>query len=849
MNLHHLKINNRSLLIAIIIFCLIIGFSSIPVSINRNFEHAFTDLKFTLRGKRPFPDYFMFIHINAEDIQAIGSWPLTRDYYGYVIHILHTLGAKVIGFDLLFDTADLRYPENDESFGSFMETSKKVCLPMVFSKIEFDSFHVSIPKGVNTVYPIHPFKKHAAAIGFSNLGYETIIRNVPIAAFSEGRRIMSFGYELARLFVDGVDTTLRMTSRGFEFLDTNGHHYCLPVDREGRLRLNHFGDISQVQSMGFLDLLQTYQTNPDSINLKGKLVLIAVTSPGLAPITRTPMSAALPASLIHATVAENLIQQNSIRILPFTIQCVVIAMIFLSILLIDRLQRERFVLGFILVLVFYWIASLTVFVFGHVILPLFYPSLSGLLLGLSIHWVHQKRAIKEIHLQSELLRSEIEVKQSQLEEREMELSLLIQKHDLERIQAEKSKIRELEKQIRDLQTSLKTDKIPKHHLFPEVICSKKSKMNHVLDLIAKIQSDDISVLISGETGTGKELIARAIHQSGHRAHAPFIAVNCGALPETLLESELFGHEKGSFSGALAQRRGRFELANGGTLFLDEITETTLHFQSKLLRVLQEGTYERVGGEKTLHADVRIIAATGKNIEDRIQKGLFREDLFYRLNGFPVKLPSLRDRIEDIPLLVNHFLKKYGYQTNLSFSDRVLDLLKRYLWPGNVRELENVIRRAAILARSESRDLIQMKDIPLELTEFDSEKEGMLRYQGLDEQILEMLRALQFSHSAIGQTAKGLGNRDRGTVTEYFRGLCFQYLTQNGYDLNETAKAIAGTQDNAIVERIKRKIEGYLGNLKDIKSSSKGLPQKYHEYLEQIFQYGVLKIINLNLGRK
>ena len=231
------------------------------------------------------------------------------------------------------------------------------------------------------------------------------------------------------------------------------------------------------------------------------------------------------------------------------------------------------------------------------------------------------------------------------------------------------------------------------------IISKSKPMQEVFALIQKVARTKATVLITGESGTGKELVAKAIHYNSPRRHKPFISVNCAALTETLLESELFGHEKGSFTGAIAMRKGRFELAHGGTLFLDEVSEMSPALQVKLLRVLQEREFERVGGTKTIKVDVRIIAASNRDLKEEVEAGHFREDLFYRLNVVHIHLPPLRERTDDIPLLVAHFLKKYAQEMGkerLTISPEALNLIYTYTWPGNVRELENAIERAVIL---------------------------------------------------------------------------------------------------------------------------------------------------------
>ena len=242
------------------------------------------------------------------------------------------------------------------------------------------------------------------------------------------------------------------------------------------------------------------------------------------------------------------------------------------------------------------------------------------------------------------------------------------------------------------------------------IVGKNSRMQEIYQLIEKVAPTTASVLVTGESGTGKELVARAIHSNSPRENAPFISVNCAALPETLLESELFGHERGAFTGATSLRKGRFELADNGTLFLDEIGDIPLSLQAKLLRVLQERNFERVGGVKPIKVDVRIITATNRDLKDEVDNAHFREDLYYRLNVLHIHLPSLRERADDIPMLTDYFINKFAKllnKPNLKISGDALRYLTGLSWEGNVRELENTIERAAILCND---DVIQSGDV-------------------------------------------------------------------------------------------------------------------------------------------
>ena len=270
---------------------------------------------------------------------------------------------------------------------------------------------------------------------------------------------------------------------------------------------------------------------------------------------------------------------------------------------------------------------------------------------------------------------------------------------------------------------------------PHNLVGNSKEMRAVYDQVAQVADSAATVLIRGETGTGKELVARAIHFGSSRRGSPFVSVNCAALPENLIESELFGHEKGSFTGASQQRKGRFELANGGTLFLDEIGDITPAVQVRLLRVLQERSFERVGGDRPVVVNVRVIAATSRNLEEAIRANRFREDLYYRLNVFPIHMPPLRERRADILLLADHFLNKYNesYSKNIKrISTQAINMMMAYHWPGNVRELENCVERAVLTASDE---VIHGYTLPPSLQTSDATNTPLLPESGASLQTL------------------------------------------------------------------------------------------------------------------
>ena len=313
-------------------------------------------------------------------------------------------------------------------------------------------------------------------------------------------------------------------------------------------------------------------------------------------------------------------------------------------------------------------------------------------------------------------------------------------------------------------------------IFKDII-GHGTAMRKIFKIVEKVASSDTTIMLNGETGTGKGLIARAIHKASARREQPFIQINCGATPEGLLESEFFGYRRGAFTGATADKAGKFEIAHGGTIFLDEIGDMSADLQVKVLRVLEEGDFERVGGNETIKTDARIIAATHRDLEEEVQKGNFREDLFYRLYVIPIMLPTLKERKADIPYLVSHFIEQFADKKNVSrtkFSDDAMAILANYPWPGNVRELKNLIERLVVLHESD---------------------------EILPEELPEKIRAAS-SRAAQRKDVSGDGISFNTAVSEFEKALIISALDRTDWVKNRAAQLLKSKR-TTLVEKIKR----------------------------------------------
>ncbi|MDZ7260567.1 MAG: sigma 54-interacting transcriptional regulator, partial [candidate division KSB1 bacterium] len=432
------------------------------------------------------------------------------------------------------------------------------------------------------------------------------------------------------------------------------------------------------------------------------IVLITILSESHGSYKAVPISASYPMAGIHAQIIDNILNNNFLNSCPRWAEFLMLIPLLLVFSQIARFRVPYGLLAMLILGLIYTIGYIISFN-QNIILPItaiyLYLSLMAAMSLVSHYRVQSKQLALET-AQRSAMEKELQEKISQLTELEIQLRQ-VQESELpawqEKITALRAEIRRLRQYIKDTTVAepKKAEVSQLHRIFPEIIFSDSSPLVRILLNVKKVAVSDSTVLLTGESGTGKELIARAIHRLSPRRNAPFVAINCAALTETLIESELFGHEKGAFTGAVQTRKGMFETADGGTIFLDEITETSLSFQVKLLRVVQEKEFYRLGSEKPFRTDVRIITATNRDIRAAVARREFREDLFYRLSVINIEIPPLRERKTDIPLLIQHFLKGQPKQ----FSQAALQILQQHRWPGNVRELQNLVQRCLILCET------------------------------------------------------------------------------------------------------------------------------------------------------
>ena len=796
-----------------LILTVLVLFTSVDFnnSINDGIEKIFS----TIKGSVKPDSNIVLITIDGNDIDRIGPWPIKRSYYALLIKTLTELNVKKIGLEVFLSTKFSSQAVYDNLLTREIDKSGRVVLGSVAGQIKLKSGrYITDSLSLPTPELIDEKIKTGHLNYIENNG---IYIPLEIRGFDKTER--AFAFQLS----------------GFSDLNKQ----IIKINF-----ISSWKDFTSYSMSDFFNLLN--KKSPELNNLKNKIVIIGITDPQIASVLTTNFDDDLPGLGLHAFALDNIINKRSLNFSLIDVSKYFFIGILILFLFFVKTETNKKIIGiYSAFFVSFLFISFISFSFFYTQLSysfLIIPAVILFITEITFSIIESEKRLQGIISEKELLNKLLSKKENELLHLQRELNVGEKSGSeslLEKIRTIKSDIGRLKEKEEDEKAAIIYDKSEINNFFGMIY--RSNVMANIVNLINRTAPEEAGILILGESGTGKELAAKAIHQLSKRKNENFVAVNCGALSETLLESELFGHVKGAFTGAVSDKIGRFEAANKGTIFLDEIAETSENFQVKLLRVLQTGDFEKVGSSKTFHTDVRIIAATNKNIETAVKEKKFREDLYYRLNVIKIELPPLRERKEDIEIIAQHFL--LNENSKLQFSKAVIDALNNYQWNGNIRELEGVVKRAAIFAKSSGRSLIQITDLPEEIV-----KNIKFNFEDL---VLESLRNKEFSHSSVNDTAKELGNVNRNLISENFRGISFKIYVENNFDFDKAVKIIANSENDDVILKAGNKLKTFLNNVEkdtinlrgnsfeEIKikfnSKFKNLPQKFHFYLEEIIK--------------
>lgn len=826
--------------------------------------------KYNLRGESRMDTSITLLYLDNNDITALGGWPLRRNYYALLVNVLSELNTKAIGLDIGLPEPNNDRPEHDDVLANVIKNSGNVVLVGNFKYVREGEPNLTSRPPERTGYKLTdkvnflsgedlstPFPKlldAATGVGHENLTNES---RVPLFIRSGNEVFPAFSLELLRVYLGVNRSYVHITSNSV-ILESEKKVWKLPFEDDGTVNINFSGGINTLNAIPAVEFLQAYNlykrggiSDIDVTKVQNKIVIIGLIAEGKSVFLKTPFSNQFPSIGIHAAIINNTLRNNFLSLLPTLVEYLITVLFCVPFIFLIIRRNELQSLGIIggIILFFILLCSIIFIAFNFEISitrQLFV--FIFLSVGLTIY---KHRFVRRIMYDLERERDQVTYRLREREKKLLKLEEELRDAELrhasdrttvlmKEIQKYKDELRVLSAEASDLDT-FKTDEKKKSESlnFEGIVYSSSSPMSEMIEFVKKIADNDSAVLILGESGTGKELIAKSIHNLSKRKNHPFIAVNCGALSETLLESELFGHEKGAFTGAVKEKPGRFELADNGTIFLDEIAETSESFQVKLLRVLQEGEFERVGGTRTIKVNVRVVAATNKELLLASNDKKFRQDLYYRLSVFVINLPPLRERKSDIPILAEYYTNLE--HPGMNISTNVMDVFEKYAWHGNVREISSVIKRAVILAKSDGREILRTKDLPEEMRTLIEENIDIA------DRIIDSLRIKKFSRSSISETAEELGGFNRGTISEYFRGICFKTLVEQDMNIESAIMLISNSTDNEVINSAKKKLLEFLKNAVELvdkqlplednliksKPKFKNLPQKYHVYLDTV----------------
>jgi DNA-binding NtrC family response regulator/CHASE2 domain-containing sensor protein len=796
----------------ILVTIILLSFKGFTESTDKYFEDFYS----VFAGERSPDSNIVIIHISKSDLDRIGPWPIKRSYYALLIKNLTKQNVSKIGLEVFLSSRLITQTIYDKLLKNEIEKSGRVILSSLAGSV-IKSNGIFYTDSLS--YPSPKLLNQSFLTGHLNYLRENGIL-IPLVIDNRGDFEKAFSYQLLGKESEEKSALLNFTSSWKIF-----SNYTL------------------------LEYFELVQNNSKELkNLKDKIVIIGISDPQIASTLKTVYDEQLPGVALHAFALDNLMNLRWLRTDIYFISALLFLATLIGLIFIQpKLKAKRvysylflfgifFIISFILFIVFNYRTGLSFFIF---------PFLFVLLTEAVFFILEKKNLLRGALDESEVLKHLLDTKQTELSRLQNELNIVEESGStgiIEKIKTLKSDIEKLRESEEDnTQAEIPSESEVKNF---QGIVYRSNAIDKVVEIIKRAAPENATVLITGESGTGKELVARAIHSLSNRRDNNFVAVNCTAITESLLESELFGHVKGSFTGAANDKKGRFEAADKGTIFLDEIGETSENFQVKLLRVLQSGEIEKVGSAEKFYVDVRVVAATNKDLEYEIREKNFREDLYYRLNVIQIKLPPLRERKEDIEIIAAHFLSEEAAE--MSFSKAVTKALMDYEWKGNIRELQSVVKSGAIFAKSEGRKMLQFSDLPKEIV-----KDSKFDFEDL---VLESLRSKKFSHSSISETAKELGNVNRTMIAENFRGIVFRTLCENNFDVELSVEVITGIDDNGAREKVNGKIYTFINNIEndiaktgsgdfeevksEFSSKYKNLPVKFHLYLDEIIKWKI-----------
>jgi transcriptional regulator with PAS, ATPase and Fis domain/CHASE2 domain-containing sensor protein len=858
------------------------------------------DTRLHIRGSVPTHPDIIMVDADTSSEKILGPWKWDRSVHAKMINFLMEKGARKVVYDILFDRP--QSPASDQQLIHATKTTNSVLFPIEVRlqdseniipseqshEVDGNTFYkenihsksfLSVGNSENDInFPFQELIKAANGLGHvaANRDQDGIIRRAPLLVRYQGKLIPSLAFEATIKFLEPSQVLIQenqIVLSGIRFQkESFPKDIYIPIDSRGQMLINYAGKWGTFPHYSFASLITEEPTKIAKINLQGKLILITGVLDG-RDIKSIPLENIYPGGGILTNIANTILTRNFIQkpgqtfeLLLILLLCLITTWIFIS-------RKYSWHMVGVGILICSFLAVNMALFFNGLVLEIFAPIFSIFLTALitaTFKANKEKTKVGKLSADRENLKNQILKIERLLEDKSQELER-IQKlipikqeqisskpdeasqpsaelneleNDYETITAEKINLEQIIDKLNDDFRSFPDEELSEQ-LTEECrqmgIITQNKEVLKSFQILQQYASATTPILILGESGTGKELFAKAVHHFSPRKNKQFIGVNIGAIPNELIESELFGHAKGAFSGAIATTRGVFENAHRGTLFLDEIGDASKNIQIKMLRALEEKEIQRVGERDIIKIDTRIISATNKNLREEVANGNFREDLYYRLNVLKIMLPPLRERKDDIELLANYFMKifreEHGFDNLTGYSQGAIHKLQAYSWPGNIRELRNIIDGAVLKTQ---KGLITEHDIVLDDI-YESKTQIFTSYN--EDMFLGSLRKNRFD---INQTKSEL-NITRNTVTLKFKGICFESLVKNNFDVDHTANAIAG--EDSLKEGVLKKITEYYENLiKSIKNhenaneaireyiKSSRIPVQYNPVLEQIIRH-------------